>query len=234
MKCPGQDTQFWDANAIYECPCPKCNTMVEFFKDDTTRKCGRCGHRFVNPKMDFGCAAYCQFAEQCLGDLPAEVVAQKEDLLKDRVAVAVKRHLKNNFKRIGRAARRARHAQAICNIEQGNLASVLMAAYLWELDDAEPFVCETSQARGILADLNAPDPLISKVCAIIGNLSASNGNAADQRITADAAQLTDLEDEIKKSDMDHAFIEERIVKELQTHGGQTHARKVLLERSQPS
>lgn len=234
MKCPGQDTQFWDANAIYETPCPKCNTMVEFFKDDTTRKCGRCGHRFVNPKMDFGCAAYCQFAEQCLGDLPAELVAQKEDLLKDRVAVAVKRHLKKDFKRIGRAARRARHAEALCNTEQGNLAAVLIAAYLWEVDNSPgPFECNTSEAHGILADLNAPDPLIAKVCAIIGHQAGSNGNAADQRIATDAALITDMEDEVKKTDMNPDFIEQRIVNTLHTQGGQTYARKVLLRRSQP-
>ena len=67
---------------------------VEFFKDDTTRKCGKCGHRFANPEMDFGCASYCQYAEQCIGDLPPELLAQKEDLLKDRVAMEMKRYFK--------------------------------------------------------------------------------------------------------------------------------------------
>ena len=113
MKCPGQDTQYWTSGAIFEVACPQCNAGVEFFKDDTSRKCGQCGHRFINPRLDFGCAAYCSYAEQCLGDLPPELVAEKEDLLKDRVAIAVKRHLKNDFKRIGRAVRRARHAEEI-------------------------------------------------------------------------------------------------------------------------
>lgn len=228
MKCPGQDTQFWDANAIFEAPCPKCNGPVEFFKDDTTRKCGGCGHRFVNPKMDFGCAAYCNFAEQCLGDLPPELVAQKEDLLKDRVAIAVKRHLKTDFRRIGRAARRARHAEAICNSEKGNLAAVLMAAYLWELDAAEAFNCETSAARAILADLKAPEPLVDKVCAIIGRQS-TNGNAADQRIVADAARITDLEDELKAGSIAKPALGEQIEGELAIPGAQTYAREILLD-----
>ena len=85
MKCPGQDTQYWRPGAIFEVDCPKCGQSVEFFKDDTSRKCGNCGHRFVNPNMDFGCAAYCQFAEQCVGTLPPEVAAQQENLLKDKV-----------------------------------------------------------------------------------------------------------------------------------------------------
>ncbi len=66
MKCPGQDTQYWDENAIFETECPECGHMMEFFKDDATRRCGHCKKKIVNPKMDFGCAAYCKFAEQCL------------------------------------------------------------------------------------------------------------------------------------------------------------------------
>ena len=69
MKCPGQDTRYWKPEAIFDAKCPKCSHPVEFFKDDTTRKCSNCGHRVINPVIDFGCASYCQFAEQCLGNL---------------------------------------------------------------------------------------------------------------------------------------------------------------------
>ena len=51
--------------------------------------------------MDFGCASYCPHAEQCLGGLPPELMAQKEDLLKDRVAIEMKRYFTADFKRIG-------------------------------------------------------------------------------------------------------------------------------------
>ena len=113
MKCPGQDTLYWKPGAIFEAKCPKCDNAVEFFKDDTSRKCDKCGHRFVNPDMDFGCAAYCPYADQCIGDLPPELIAQKEDLLKDRVAIEMKRYFKNDFKRIGHATRVARYAERI-------------------------------------------------------------------------------------------------------------------------
>ncbi|UCF90405.1 MAG: phosphohydrolase, partial [Desulfobacterales bacterium] len=137
MKCPGQDTQYWKPGAIFEVDCPKCHHTVEFFKDDTSRKCGRCGHRLVNPNMDFGCASYCQYAEQCLGDLPPELLAQKEDLLKDRVAIEMKRYFKNDFKRIGRAMRIARHAERIGRREKGNLAVILSSAYLHAIGSLE-------------------------------------------------------------------------------------------------
>jgi hypothetical protein len=49
---------------------------VEFFKDEVRRKCG-CGHMIVNPKLDFGCAEWCQYAEQCGGRVPEEVKARQ-------------------------------------------------------------------------------------------------------------------------------------------------------------
>lgn len=195
MKCPGQDTQFWNASAIFEAPCPQCGRTVEFFKDDTTRKCGGCGHRFVNPRMDFGCAAYCQFAAQCLGDLPPELVAQKEDLLKDRVAIAVKRYLKTDFKRIGRAARRARHAEQLVASEKGRLAPVIIAAYVWDLDPAEAVNGQRPEARALLEGLQAPPPLVDKVCAILnGEGSPESDTARDHALVAEAAAMAELEE----------------------------------------
>jgi DNA-directed RNA polymerase subunit RPC12/RpoP len=190
MKCPGQDTQYWNADAIFEVECPQCRRRVEFFKDDTTRKCANCGHRFVNPKMDFGCAAYCQYAEQCLGDLPPELVAQQEDLLKDRVAVAVKRHLKSDFKRIGHITRRARHAEHLAKQDRANLPVVLIAALLWDLDSLETR-SRAPVATSILTRLKAPPPLIDQVCRIIGQQEApsSDGVSAEFKLVMQAEQL---------------------------------------------
>jgi len=189
MKCPGQDTQYWSADAVFEVKCPKCSSLVEFFKDDTTRRCGKCGHRFVNPKMDFGCAAYCQYAEQCMGDLPPELVAQQEDLLKDRVAIAVKRHLKTDFKRIGHITRRARHAEEIAKgtDAQAKLPVVLITALLWDLD-ADQDLKEAPVARSILNDLKAPPPLIDQVCNLIALRQAPSADETEIefKIVADA------------------------------------------------
>ncbi|MFO8143471.1 MAG: hypothetical protein R6T78_02210 [Dehalococcoidales bacterium] len=85
MKCPGQDSRYWKPGSIFETKCPNCGEPVEFFKDDPTRKCGNCGNKCVNPNMDFGCAAYCKFADQCIGELPPELLAEREELMKDRI-----------------------------------------------------------------------------------------------------------------------------------------------------
>jgi DNA-directed RNA polymerase subunit RPC12/RpoP len=196
MKCPGQDTQYWNADAVYDVKCPKCSGMVEFFKDDTTRRCGQCGHRFVNPNMDFGCAAYCQYAEQCLGDLPPELVAQKEDLLKDRVAIAVKKYLKTDFKRIGHISRRARHAEEMAKSSDAGakLPVVLITALLWDLD-ADQDIQETPVARSILNELKAPPQLIEQVCSLIALRGAPAIEGADSEFEIVAGAEARAEEE---------------------------------------
>lgn len=185
MKCPGQDTQYWQADAIFEAQCPECGKAVEFFKDDTLRKCHHCGHRFMNPQMDFGCAAYCQYAEQCIGNLPPELIAQKDDLFKDRIAVAVKRYLKTDFARIGRASRVAGHADKIGRKAAANMAVVLSAAYLHVLDP--------SAATEILAELQAPEGLAKAVMAILTNGNGQAPDTVETGIVTDAVRIESLE-----------------------------------------
>jgi hypothetical protein len=181
MKCPGQDSRYWKPGSIFEALCPQCGTEMEFFKDDTTRRCKKCGFRLLNPKMDFGCASYCKYAEQCLGDMPPELIAQKEDLLKDRVAIEMKKYFGTDFRRIGHATKVARYAEQIGKEEQGNLAVILPAAYLHDIGihEAERQYQSTAArfqeelgppiARDILSKLGARDPLIDEVCDIVGH-----------------------------------------------------------------
>ena len=125
MKCPGQDTRYWSGVSAFEVPCPECGNVEEFFKDEASRKCKKCGSRVLNPHMDFGCASYCKYAKQCFGDLPPELLAQRKELLKDRVAVEVKKYFGTDFKRIGHASKVARYAEEIAK-EEG--AEVVMCA----------------------------------------------------------------------------------------------------------
>lgn len=83
--------RYWKPGAIFDALCHKCGSSVEFFKDKSTRRCKNCGNKMVNPRMDFGCAAYCQHAAPCLGELSPELLARRRDLLKDKVALEMKR-----------------------------------------------------------------------------------------------------------------------------------------------
>ena len=241
MKCPGQDTKYWKADAIFEVPCPKCDAPVEFFKDDTSRKCDKCGHRFPNPNMDFGCAAYCPYAEQCLGTLPEELVARKEDLLKDRVAIEMKRYLKSDFKRIGHATRVARYAERIGKNERGNLAVILSAAYLHDIGIPEAERKHGSSApeyqekegppiaRSILNKLKANEDLVDEVCDIVGHHHhPGSDESLNFKVVFDADLIANLEDKIKERSMETKRLTKIIEKNFLTAGGKKEATQVLL------
>ncbi|MGW8194791.1 MAG: phosphohydrolase [Desulforhopalus sp.] len=195
MKCPGQDMKYWKEDAIFDVNCPKCNNAVEFYKDDTSRKCNSCGYRFVNPKLDFGCASYCQFAEQCLGTLPDEFTGGKEDLLKDKVAVEMKRFFQTDFKAIRQATTAARHAENIGKAEGGNLAVILCAAYLHGTD--------RETARQILGKVGAGEQMTGEICAILDALEDLDETAAlPAKIVHDALAINRLQEQIKESRID--------------------------------
>jgi len=222
MKCPGQDMMFWKPGDIYEVECPGCRRTVEFFKDDTARRCGHCGHRFANPKMDFGCAAYCPYAEQCIGDLPPEVAAQQENLLKDKVAVAVKQYYGRDFRRIGHASRVARYAEQIAKAENANLAVVLTAAYLVDVDHAGPDAKSAEAladgagnsvavARAILDRVHARGELADAVCDLITHLhETDNGTSLEMRVMRDAALLADLEEQKRDGALDEDGLQKAV------------------------
>ncbi|MEJ2057515.1 MAG: phosphohydrolase [Desulfofustis sp.] len=219
MKCPGQDMQYWKDDAIYDADCPQCGKPVEFYKDDTTRSCSHCGHRFVNPRMDFGCAAYCSFAEQCIGTLPEEFVDSRDNLLKDKVAVEMKRHYKTDFKQIGYLSRVARHAEKIGKEEGANLAVVLCAAYLRDIEK------NSGEAAAILQRLGAGKEMQSEVCSLIRSLESARQEASKEAvILGDAFAIAEIEAKNKEQPIDEdefeAFLRSRII----TTAGQNIAR----------
>ena len=222
MKCPGQDLQYWKPGAIYDAACPRCGRAVEFFKDDTARTCPGCGHRFVNPQMDFGCAAYCPFAEQCLGTLPEGAAIQREALLKDRVAVEMKRRLGKDFKRIGHSGRVARHAERIGAAEAGPLAVILPAAYLHELPaEADG----TRPAREILQRLGARPELIAEVCDALDRLQrpAAADDPPCVNVLRDAHRLDEIEERRKSGETAGLDVDESA---FQTDSGRRMAREM--------
>ena len=243
MKCPGQDSRYWKPGAIFETKCPKCGNEVEFFKDDTTRLCKKCGHRFLNPSMDFGCASYCQYAEQCIGNLPPELIAQKEDLLKDRVAIEMKRYFKQDFKRIGHAPRVARYAEQIGKEEQGNLAVILTSAYLHDIGIKEAERKHNSTAaryqeeegppiaREMLDRLGAKEELLEEVCDIVGHHHhPRKEETANFKCLYDADLIANLEEKQKENPMDREKLASIIQKSFLTESGGNLAEKILLVR----
>ncbi len=191
MQCPGQDSRYWDGAAIFEYKCPKCGNMLEFFKDDSKRKCRKCGNEVFNPHMDFGCASYCPYAEQCLGNLPPELLAKKQELLITKIAAEVKRLLGENFKAIGQACRVARHAEDLAMERDGsNKAVVVLAAYFQALATVDSDTPIISVARSALQRYGANQGLCDEVCVLLeGQTPANSTGSVNLHILSEAKKL---------------------------------------------
>ncbi len=242
MKCPGQDTQYWSEDAIFETECPECGHPMEFFKDDATRRCGGCQKKIVNPKMDFGCASYCKFAEQCLGTLPEEFVAKRDDLFKDRVAVEMKKYLGTDFKRIGHAAKVANFAEQIGKTEKANLPVILCAAYLYDIgaknalekfnSDKREDVAKESPivAKELMAKLGAKEELIDEVVEIVGHINRpEDQDSLDKKIIHDADMLTHMSACDDKNSVDNEEFISKLEKLFITDAGCKLAKSVLIK-----
>ena len=207
-----------------------------------TEPCPKCGHRFLNPQLDFGCASYCEHAEQCIGNLPPELLAQKQDLLKDQVAIEMKKYFRQDFKRIGHAMKVARYADQIGKEEGGNLAVILCAAYLHDIGIHEAEKKHNSNAakyqeiegppiaKTILEKLQAKEELIEEVCDIVGHHhSPREEETINFKVVYDADLITNLEENHKDEPIEPEKLESIIKKSFLTESGGSKAREVLLK-----
>lgn len=230
MKCPGQDSRYWQPEAIFEVQCPRCGHEVEFFRDDSSRACGHCGHRFPNPRIDFGCASYCPYAEQCLGSLPPELVAKNEAQLKERLAREVKYRLGSDFQRIGRLARMACYAEEIAKGEEANLGVVLAAVYLLELvPEAErnAGVGWSDAATAVLQDLGAGEQLMREVRGVLQRYGEVGAEPIlEVKILREAHFIASLEAHRKGGSLDGAALRTAIEGKLMTKSGKELAKRV--------
>ena len=241
MRCPGQDSRYWKHDAIFDSKCPECGTEIEFFKDQTTCKCKGCGKQIVNPRMDFGCASYCQYAEQCMGELPPELLASRDDLLKDRVALKMKMHFHKDFKNIGQATKVARFAAKIVPEEGANPAVVLCASYLHNIgaklvdkNTTKPSLEELEKeavrlGREILDGLSAKEELSGEVLAILDHIFHPGDNEnLDFRCVHDAIQIYQLQNQNKERPFSEIELATHIKEDFSTDSGRELAGKSII------
>jgi HD superfamily phosphohydrolase YqeK len=195
----------------------------------------------VNPRMDFGCAAYCKFAEQCLGELPPELIAQKKDLLKDRVAIEMKHYFKQDFRRIGHATKVARYAEQIVKEERGGAAVAISAAYLHDIGihEAEKKYQSAAAehqekegppiAREILSKLGASPDLVEEVCDIVGHHHHPRPEETiNFKAVYDADLIVNLDENRQETHLSTDKLRAMIEKNFLTAAGKALAKKILL------
>jgi hypothetical protein len=183
MQCPGQDNRYWKGEAVFDIPCPHCGNVLEFFKDDSQRTCKQCGHRVLNPKIDFGCASYCPYAEQCMGTLPSDLRAKVGNLFKDRLTIAVRKDLLDKEHTYRLVTKRAEFGEKLSQEEGGNMAAIVAAALL----------SETDRPLALLTELATEENLIKEVNQLLTLKAAMNDEEAKSAaIFHDACLLGDM------------------------------------------
>lgn len=186
MRCPGQDSQYWKADAIYDVPCPQCGEAVEFFKDDSARVCPACKTRFANPKLDFGCASYCPHASQCVG---LQEERKDEQPLKDILVQTVKRYVGDNKLLWQNLCLRGDAVEQLAREEGVSVFTVLGLSYLHSLNgETQEAVCRVFEEMNIeLTDFK--DLLLHR-----------NLNAIEWRLIEDSEKIVGFSDLIRHKD----------------------------------
>ena len=187
--CPGQDTRYWSPGDVFEVQCGECGYEVEFFKDDAQRRCPKCGTRVSNPKLNLGCAQWCEHAKECLGYDPKERMAEagaEGEALTDRLLEALKTELKGDEQSFGQAVEVLNQAHQFLSREGGNPKVILSAALLLNLD---PAGAEPTRARRIMKTAGLDKYASEEAAQIIADFHNRTENGSPEfKIVVQAAQ----------------------------------------------
>ncbi len=242
MKCPGQDSRYWSGNDIFEAKCAKCGNVLEFFKDDSTRPCPKCGYRMLNPHINFGCAEYCPHAEQCLGSLPEGLRpnSAKKSSLKDRVLAALEGYFQGDSRRVNHAKKVADYAEQINKYEQGDPAVIMACGYLHDIGIKEAerkFQSSSAKyqhqegppvARQILTELAVEEEMIAEICDIIGHHHHARAEETKNfKVLYDADLIVNLQEEQPEGGRSVEKLNTIINKSFLTEAGKNLAREVF-------
>ncbi len=235
VRCPGQDQRFWKPEDIFDVKCPDCGQTVEFFKDEPKLKCRKCGKVVINPKIDLGCAEWCQYAEQCLG----VSVVKNLRIMRDKLIDEMKKIFVGDEKRIEHALAVLNYAEQIHSVEGGDPLIVRAAAILHDIGIREAERKHSSSegryqeiegppiAREILAKFDLDEAVVEHVCKIIANHhSARNIDTIEFRIIWDADWLVNIPADFK--DANRERLKQLINKVFKTKEGHRIAVQTLL------
>jgi len=234
--------RYWKPGDIFNARCPNCGGFIEFFKDEVRRKC-RCGHMVTNPKLDFGCAEWCAYAEQCIGAIPEDVKArqrtEQENSLRERISLEMKKYFGKDLKRISHALKVARYAEQIMKIEGGNPLVILASAYLHDIGihQAEKKYQSISgeyqekegpgMAREILERLDVQKEIVNEVCDIIGHHHHPRGEETlNFQILYEADWLVNMEED--GISQDRKEVQSLVEKHFRTEAGRKLAEELYL------
>lgn len=247
-KCPGQNPQFWKPEDAFEVPCPNCQAIVEFFKDEPKRKCYNCKQEVINPRVDFGCALWCPKAPECIGqERYQQLVASakkghaqdKYKTKKELLIYEMEKYFGQDQKRINHAKKVLSFAEQLLEKENADSLVVIASAILHDIGihKAEEKYKSSSGnyqemegppiARGIMEKLHFKKEVIDEVCLIIANHhSPGKIDTVNFRALYDADWLVNLKDEFGSKDKES--LSRVIEKVFLTKSGKELARQIYI------
>jgi putative nucleotidyltransferase with HDIG domain len=165
--------------------------------------------------------------------------AEKKDLLRERIALEMKKYFGTDFKRVKHAIKVAKYAEQILKIEGGNPLVVMGAAYLHDIGihEAERKYGSPSGryqeiegppiAKEILERLNVPQEMMDEICEIIGHHhSPKEEETLNFQILFEADWLVNIEEDGITSD--RKGLEKLIGKVFRTGTGKQLAEKLYV------
>lgn len=218
MRCPGQDRRFWKIEDIFNEPCPYCGNILEFWKDDVSLSCSKCGKIIRNKKVNLDCALWCKSAKECLGE---DVVENKLKYYKmeELLINELKTVFRNDEKRINHALKVLSLAKEINKSEEGDPLIVKASAILHDIGIHEAEKKYNSSApkfqeiegppiaRKILDFLSIDEESIEHICNIIAtHHSARDIDTPEFRIIWDSDWIVNIKEK--------GIIEKKLKKEL--------------------
>jgi hypothetical protein len=236
VKCPGQDQRFWKPEDIFEVQCPGCDNTIEFFKDEPKLKCRKCGQMVANPKIDLGCAEWCQYGEQCLGISGTK----RASYMRDRLIYEMKKVFGEDRKRIDHALAVLNYAETIQAQEGGDPLIVRAAAILHDIGIHEAERKHGSSAgkyqeiegppiaEEILKKYHLDSQAIDHICKIIANHHTLNDyDTTEFRIILDADRLVNIPEDFPNADEEK--LQKIIDNKFKTNEGKRIAQKLSLK-----
>ena len=234
-RCPGQDQRFWKLEDIFEVKCPGCGESVEFFKDEPKLKCRQCGHEVSNPRIDLGCAQWCQYAEQCLG----VSTGKQSNIMCENLINEMKDVFGDDQKRIMHALLVLKYAEKIQAAKGGDPLVVRAAAILHDIGIHEAErkygtpagkYQETEGpaiAKSILEKYEISRDDVEHICRIVGSHHTGNDiDTTEFRIVWDADWLANIPVEFSAMSKDKLKV--LIDKVFKTTTGLEMANKLFL------
>ncbi len=235
MKCPGQDSAYWQGERVFEVPCMRCGAKVEFFRDEVSRRCSRCSYRLNNPRVALDCATWCDQAESCTGLSRSRIAAigQGAPAVAGKLIEALEEAMPDKPDLIHQALLVFQHARELAPAAPLPPVTFLSAALLLEVSDrlaAAPGAAGLEACREILARAALDEPAIAAIATLIKDYWKDPLSPRREiQLLHDSVVLAKMSQTFAAAG--HDVVQRHIEEALRTDPAQNWARSLFLVRT---